>query len=156
MPPLQNIQHEAFIQHLTTQVKNPPDNDQPIRAGNSYKAVYGVNGDVGASNASRLLSRDDIRARFVELLEANPATSDEGLKQKLSHLLTNARSEGVQLNALQTAMKVKGHLSDGQAQQNVNVAQVSFNKVINTTNTPMTDKTQVATEEHTTNIEHNQ
>ena len=71
-----------------------------------------------------------MKARLLELLEEDRRTSDKGCQEKLGDLMEKAK-DGVQLGAVQTVLKLKGHLADGplSLSQN-NIANINFNKIV--------------------------
>ena len=119
MPALKNPQHEKFAHAL---LKNPTITK-------AYQEVYDSDYEVANAGSSRLLRKDSVKSRFIELVEENEQLNDNGLNLHLTDLIQHGK-DGVRLGVAQTILKVKGILADGtnQAQSN-NVATVVFNDV---------------------------
>lgn len=63
VPPLKNLKHEAFCRELLEGTK------KGWNAAEAYRLVYGTEGHVSESAASRLLKNVEVQARIAELTE---------------------------------------------------------------------------------------
>lgn|SRR3990167_3335555 len=125
MPALENIKDEALAQAYI---------NHPTSKFNKTRAYLEVNPeskyDSARTTAPVVFAKPSIKSRLLELLEEDKRTSDKGCQEKLGDLMETAK-DGVQLGAVQTVLKLKGHLSDGplSLSQN-NIANVNFNKIV--------------------------
>ena len=112
MPLLKNLKHERFI-HLLLEGSR-----QGWNAAESYRRVYGVEGHVAESAASRLLKNVEVQARIAELAAPQERKARVTVQSLLSELQTTiadaraAKQHSVVVASLTLAAKLVGVLTD--------------------------------------------
>lgn len=117
MPPLKNLRHEKFAREM---INAPTNKDAYIKA---YPDV--ANNIVASNNASRLLDSVSVKARILELLQQNPATSPDGITKRLNELVAS-ENEGIAMQAVNTGLKVYKMFDEDGGGNTINAIQIVF------------------------------
>ena len=116
MPELANKRHEAFVVNLANS-----QSDTFLNQTQSYKSVY-KNADVSArKDASRLVTKGNVKERFIELMEQQ-GLHDKGANNVHANILYNGEQSN-RLKAVRMYHELKGRLSNFRgAGEGVNLA----------------------------------
>ena len=112
MPVLKNLKHERFIHVLLEGSK------RGWNAAEAYRRVYGAEGHVAESAASRLLKNVEVQARIAELAapqERKARVTVQSLLAELETTIADARAakqHSVVVQSLTLAAKLVGALTD--------------------------------------------
>ncbi|AWM07728.1 terminase small subunit [Bradyrhizobium symbiodeficiens] len=112
MAPLKNLKHERFIHLLLEGSKHG------WNAAEAYRRVYGAEGHVAESAASRLLKNVEVQARLAELAAPQERKARVTVQSLLGELQTTiadarqAKQHSVVVQSLALAAKLCGMLTD--------------------------------------------
>ena len=113
--PLKNLKHEKFAREMLTS-KTPTEAIQKVYPDNILRPHV---------NGSKLIHNENIRARILELMQENAATSPLGVTKRLDELVSS-ENEGISMQAVNTTLKVYGLFDEQKTDSNIASIHISF------------------------------
>ena len=107
MPPLKNIKHEIFAHNVVKHKGNQTK---------AYKDTFvGTKDECAKDNGSRLIARDSVRERVVEILNKKGLSFDNLMDKLGSHV--HSITENISLEATKFSYRLHGALDEDKIDQ---------------------------------------